>query len=115
MTCSPHSITLDPVEADAADMIMAALGDLAPVERTRVVRATEVLLGFELDAPGARQERPRPPPKPSIRTLVKQAEQATGKAVTAITLADGTKLELGESTPTDAASPWLNDLRVAKR
>ena len=38
----------------------------------------------------------KPPRKPSIRTLVKQAEQATGKAVTAITLPDGTKLDFGE-------------------
>jgi hypothetical protein len=37
--------------------------------------------------------------KPSIRTLVKQAEKATGKAVTAITLPDGTKLDFEREQP----------------
>jgi hypothetical protein len=38
----------------------------------------------------ARSSKPR---KPSIRTLVTQAEKATGKAVTAITMPDGAKLD----------------------
>jgi hypothetical protein len=38
--------------------------------------------------------------KPSIATLLKQAEE-TGQRVTSITTADGTTLNFGESKPTD--------------
>jgi len=56
------------------------------------------------------------PRKPSIRTLVKQAEQATGKAVTAITLPDGTRLELaGAPEPATESNPWRADLKVMKQ
>jgi hypothetical protein len=51
----------------------------------------------------APMKSPPKPRKPSIKALVKQAEQATGKAVTAITTADGTRLELG--TPGDSPKP----------
>jgi hypothetical protein len=52
--------------------------------------------------------------KPSIRTLIKQAEKA-GKPVTSITTPDGVTLKFGESEPTEAANPWLADLRVTKQ
>ena len=55
------------------------------------------------------------PRKPSIRTLVKQAEQATGKAVTSITMSDGTKLELGTPEPAETDNPWLADLDKVKQ
>jgi hypothetical protein len=50
-----------------------------------------------------------PPRKPSIRTLVKQAEKATGKAVTAITLPDGTKLdfEREQSSQGNEVDQWI--------
>jgi|SRR5215467_14494841 len=58
-----------------------------------------------------RGERSRKPPKPSIRTLVKRAEAATGKTVTAITtLADGaTKLDLGtgEQQQGNEVDEWI--------
>jgi hypothetical protein len=54
------------------------------------------------------------PRKPSIRTLVKQAEQATGKAVTAITMPDGTRLELAPDPATES-NPWRADLKVMKQ
>jgi hypothetical protein len=58
----------------------------------------------------------KPPRKPSIRTLVKRAEQATGKAVTAITLPDGTKLELASAPdPATESNPWRADLKVMKK
>jgi hypothetical protein len=47
--------------------------------------------------------------KPSIRALVKQAEQATGKAVTAITLPDGTKLDFSKPEPAAPDHPWPLD------
>src|SRR5262245_39939582 len=46
----------------------------------------------------------RKPRKPSIRKLVEQAEKATGKAVTAVTLPDGTKLDLGVASPAELTS-----------
>ena len=56
------------------------------------------------------------PRKPSIRTLVKQAEQATGKAVTALTVPDGTRLELaGAPEPATESNPWRADLKVMKQ
>ena len=58
------------------------------------------------------------PRKPSIRTLVKQAEQATGKAVTSITTPDGTKLDFGKPEPAEMKNPWpLDEFRTkeAKR
>jgi len=56
-----------------------------------------------------------PPRKPSIRTLVKQAEKATGKTVTSITTPDGTTLHFGEPEPTDATNPWLADFHKVKQ
>jgi hypothetical protein len=51
--------------------------------------------------------------KPSISELVKRAEKATGKAVTAITLPDGTKLDFGKPAPTEPENPWpLDEFRT---
>ena len=49
------------------------------------------------------------PRKPSIRTLVKQAEQATGKAVTSITMSDGTKLDFVAPGTVEPKNPWSLD------
>jgi hypothetical protein len=56
----------------------------------------------------------RRPRKPSIRTLIKQAEKA-GKPVSSVTTRDGTTLHFGESESTDASNPWLADLRTTKQ
>lgn len=45
----------------------------------------------------------------SLKRQIVAAEKATGKPVTSVTLADGTKLELGESTTPPAVNPWLLD------
>jgi len=51
--------------------------------------------------------------KPSIRALVKQAEQATGKAVTAITLPDGTKLDFSKPDSVEPDNSWpLDEFRT---
>jgi hypothetical protein len=55
---------------------------------------------------GQDQPKPRRQRKPSLKRQIKAVE-ATGKAVTSITLADGTKLGLDEPVPTEAANPWL--------
>jgi hypothetical protein len=61
-------------------------------------------------------QRTRKPPKARLRTLVKRAEAATGKTVTAITtLADGVKLDLGTGKPEPAEpeNPWpLDEFRT---
>jgi hypothetical protein len=44
-------------------------------------------------------EAARQPRRPSIRAMVKQAEKATGKPVTAITLPDGTRLDFEREQP----------------
>jgi hypothetical protein len=57
----------------------------------------------------------RKPRTPSTRTLVKRAEAATGKTVTAITtLADGgTKLDVGTGTAAAPENPWpLDEFRT---
>ena len=64
----------------------------------------------------AAKGKPRKPRKPSTKALVKQAEKATGKAVTAVTTADGTKLELaGAPDPATESNPWRADLKVMKK
>jgi hypothetical protein len=68
------------------------------------------------DARSKRTERKPPKPRrPSIRTMIAQAEKATGKPLASITLADGTKLDFGKSESTDP-NPWLDDLnKVTKQ
>jgi hypothetical protein len=55
------------------------------------------------------RSRQRKPRKPSVGRLIRQAEKATGKAVTSITT-DGVTLTFGEPQPTEANNPWLADL-----
>jgi hypothetical protein len=51
---------------------------------------------------------PKRPRKPRLRTMVKQAEAATGKPVTAITLADGTKLDFTKAEQQDnPVDEWI--------
>src|SRR5262249_30454107 len=57
----------------------------------------DVALGRRQQSKASAQVR-----KPSIRTVVKQAEKATGKTVTSITTPDGTTLHFGEPEPTEA-------------
>jgi hypothetical protein len=60
---------------------------------------------------GRRQQasKSRGPRKPSLRTLIEQAEKA-GKNVASITTPDGVTLRFGESEPTEPSNPWLADL-----
>lgn len=53
--------------------------------------------------------------KPSVATMIKQAEKS-GKAVSSITTPDGTTIHFGEPAPTEASNPWLADLnKVTKQ
>jgi hypothetical protein len=47
----------------------------------------------------------RKPRKPSIATLIKRAEKS-GRPVTSVMLPDGTTINFGEATSTDASNPW---------
>ena len=55
-------------------------------------------------------KKSRGPRKPSLRTLIVQAEKA-GKNVASITTPDGVTLRFGESEPTEPSNPWLADLK----
>jgi hypothetical protein len=60
-----------------------------------------------------RPPRQRQPRKPSIRKIVAQAEKATGKPVTSITMPDGTRLEFGKPEFAAEKNPWpLDEFRT---
>jgi hypothetical protein len=70
----------------------------------------------ELQAAKGKPSKPPKPRKPSIRKLVEQAEKATGKAVTAVTMPDGTRIELsGAPDPATESNPWRADLQATKQ
>jgi hypothetical protein len=53
--------------------------------------------------------------KPSVRTLIKQAEKS-GKPVSSVTTPEGVTLQFGAPEPAEAANPWLADLdKVTKQ
>jgi hypothetical protein len=61
----------------------------------------------------AAKGKPPKPRKPNIRTLIEQAKAA---GATAITLPDGTRLELaGAPDPATESNPWRADLKVMKK
>jgi len=57
----------------------------------------------------AKPAKPRKPRRPSISKMIAQAEKATGKPVTAITLPDGTKLdfEREQSSQGNEVDQWI--------
>ena len=61
-------------------------------------------------SPHNRLTRRRSPRKPTIGTLIKQAEKA-GRTVTSITTSEGVTLRFGEPNPTEVANPWLAGLK----
>jgi hypothetical protein len=78
-------------------------------QRMALITSDEMTVGIDMSRV-RRWPSLRKPPKPRLRTLVKRAEKATGKTVTAITtLADGvTKLDLG-TEPAAPENPWPLD------
>jgi hypothetical protein len=59
--------------------------------------------------------QPRRQRKPSIRTLIQQAEKA-GKPVTSVTTPDGITLRFDQPEPAEASNPWLAELdKVTKQ
>jgi len=109
MTRQPNSTeSVDPL-ADLTSEELSCLG------LRRVNAFTEWLADLDrqaLEACAAQQPKPpkpRKPPKPNLRTLVKQAEQATGQPVTSVTMPDGTKLDFSKPEPTETENPWRLD------
>jgi len=57
-------------------------------------------------------QRERKPRRRSItKKMIEQAEKATGKPVTSITMPDGTKLGFDKSESAEPENPWLAELR----
>lgn len=59
----------------------------------------------------AEPPRPRKPRAPNISKMIERAEKATGKAVTAVTLPDGTRLDFNKptnATADDEVESWLS-------
>jgi hypothetical protein len=64
-----------------------------------------------LQAAKGKPPKPRQPRKPSITKVIEQAEKATGKAVTAVTMPDGTRLDFSKApnaTADDEVENWLS-------
>ena len=51
----------------------------------------------------------RKPRGPSISKIIAQAEKATGKPVTSITMPDGTKLDFSKPESAEPKNPWPLD------
>ena len=100
MTRDFSTTTLDAAEAVAADELCRLLAGFP----RDVSRQAVALIA-------ARFKPARKPPKPRLNTLIKRAEAATGKTVTAITtLANGsTKLDLGgqDEQQQNALDEWI--------
>ena len=94
-----------PVSLRPSDyLILDELHGLSPDRRTTVLEMAAMTLGI------APKSVPKPR-KPSIRTIIVQAEKATGKAVTAVTLPDGTRLDFNKptnATADDEVESWLS-------
>jgi hypothetical protein len=55
------------------------------------------------------ERKPRKPPRPSISTMIEQAEKATGKPVTSVTMPDGTKFDFNKAESTEPENEWPPD------
>jgi hypothetical protein len=116
MTCPPTTTELlDPL-ADLDGEELACLGlrranDFMDVFADLNRQAHEEWVA-SLPQP-SKPPKPRKPRAPSISKMIERAEKATGKAVTAITLPDGTKLDFGKPAPTEPENPWpLDEFRT---
>jgi hypothetical protein len=58
------------------------------------------------------ERKPRKSHGPSISTMIKQAEKATGKPLASITMPDGTKMDFAKPESSEPEiNPWLADIR----
>jgi hypothetical protein len=77
---------------------------LSGIDAVRALREAERLLPADPKPASRRRQR-----RPSVRSLVKQAERS-GKQVTSVTMADGTTLHFGPQPEPIESNPWLADL-----
>src|SRR5262245_45979358 len=76
------------------------VGSIQPPSKLAALRALR-----DVAKPTSRRKR-----KPSVRSLVKQAERS-GKQVSSVTTADGTTLHFGPPPEPIESNLWLDDLR----
>jgi len=101
------AIAYRPSEAEIADAAAEAAEFLAEM------RAAEADRRSQIEQPPAVAERKlRQPRRPSISTMIEQAEQA-GKPLASVTLPDGTKLDFSKPEPAEMENPWpLDEFRT---
>jgi hypothetical protein len=100
----------DPLEAikrqidrDEADDLRRRKAEARALLRKTARKPRQPPLDGLKTAVQADPHRQRVPRRPSIGRMIAQAEKATGKPVTSITLPDGTKLDFSEA---DRVNPW---------
>jgi hypothetical protein len=98
-------------EARREERLRAVLADL---DRQSDDRAREFRARQAAERQAAASVKPtRKPRRPSISKMIAQAEKATGKPVTAITMPDGTKLDFSKPESVEPENPWpLDEFRT---
>jgi hypothetical protein len=92
------------------------------------IQDSKLTAAVQTDLPGSSQTPPdelktaaqaghrqRVPRRPSIGKMIAQAEKATGKPITSVTLPDGTKLDFGKHESAEPENPWLAGLSEATK
>ena len=87
------------VQVDLSSQLQRKLRQTPPDEPKTAAQADPL-------SPGHRQRVPR---RPSVGKMIAQAEKATGKPITSVTLPDGTKLDFGKPA-SEPDNPWFADL-----
>jgi hypothetical protein len=106
-----HDLPPSGTRDDALDMVEPARG--GDVEARRLLASfldhLRWLMERARDAPTT-ATKPRSERKPSVRKLIKQAEES-GKQVTSVTTPDGVTLKFGEREAGTTDNPWDEVLR----
>jgi len=87
------------VQVDLSSQLQRKLRQTPPDEPKTAAQADPL-------SPGHRQRVLR---RPSVGKMIAQAEKATGKPITSVTLPDGTKLDFGKPA-SEPDNPWFADL-----
>ena len=87
------------VQVDLSSQLQRKLRQPPPDEPKTAAQADPLSTGH----------RRRVPRRPSVGKMIAQAEKATGKPITSVTLPDGTKLDFGKPA-SEPDNPWFADL-----
>src|SRR5215472_14156912 len=87
------------VQVDLSSQLQRKLRQTPPDEPKTAAQADPLSTGH----------RRRVPRRPSVGKMIAQAEKATGKPITSVTLPDGTKLDFGKPA-SEPDNPWFADL-----